>query len=280
MVILAAAPLLAATDGAALFHARRYAEAEKTWRARVAVKPADWEARLWLARTLIELRRVLEALTEIERVTHPAATPEARYQAGLVLRQLAEQRFDDLEKAAPGSPAVLHLSAQRLVRQGNHVAALAQYRAVAQLDPQRPGAHYAIGNVLWRMRELDGAEAELRQELARNPRHGMAQFRLGEVLIARGQEAEAVTPLEAAASALPGQLEIRRELGKAYRKAGRLADARRLWEAIAAVRPGDDQVHFLLGTLYREMGEAALSQASLARHRTLLEQRRVLTEKR
>ena len=247
MVILVVAPLLGAADGTALFHARRFAEAEKTWRARVAARPADWEARLWLARALIELRRVPEALAEIERVANPAATPEARYQAGVLLRQLAEQRFADLEQAAPGSPAVLHLTAQRLERQGNHAAALLQYRAAAQLDPQRPGVHYAIGNVLWRMRELDGAESELRRELTRNPRHGMAQFRLGQVLIARGQEAGAVTPLEAAASALPGQLEIRRELGKAYRKAGRLAEARRLWEAIAAARPGDDQVHSCWG---------------------------------
>ncbi len=279
MLLLAATASAAQLqDGATLFNARRYAEAERVLRSRLTAKPADEQARLYLARTLIELNRLPDAVAEVQRLAGLQSSGEARYQAGLILRQLAERRFQDLEEAAPGSPAVLFLAAQRLERQGHHAEALEQYRAAAKLEPRRPGIHYAIGNALWRTRDLEGAVKELSMELARNPQHGMARFRLGQVLIARGEEAAAIEPLEAAREALPQNLEIQRELGKAYRKAGRHAEARRTWETLARARPGDDQVHFLLGGLYREMGEPALAQAALARHRVILERRRALSE--
>ena len=280
MLLLAAtAPAAQPQDGATLFNARRYAEAERALRSRLAAKPADERARLYLAKTLIELNRLPAAVAEVQHLAGLRSSPEARYQAGLILRQLAERRFQDLEQAAPDSPAVLVLAAQRLERQGNHPEALERYRAAAKLEPQRPGVHYAIGNALWRTRDLEGAEEELSMELARNPQHGMARFRLGQVLIARGEEAAAIGPLEAARQALPENLDIQRELGKAYRKAGRHAEARRTWEALARARPGDNQVHFLLGGLYREMGEPSLAQVALARHRLILERRRALSER-
>lgn len=274
LLLFAAAP----GNGLALYHARKFAEAERVFRTALAARPADEQTRVYLARTLIEVNRLPEALAELERLAGPAATPEARYQCGLILRELAERRFRDLQQAAPDSPAVLVLGAEHLERQGDRAGALAQFRAAARIEPRRPGLHYAIGNLLWRARELGAAENELRIELEINPQHGMAQFRLGQVLIARGEEAQAVGPLEAAAKAWPGQVEIRRELGKAYRKAGRLADARRLWEAVARSRPEDHQIHFLLGGLYRELGEPVLAKSALDRHRLLLEKRRALSE--
>lgn len=283
-LILSSLALFAAAtpaDGPALYRARRFAEAERAFRATLKARPADEPARLYLARTLIEVNRLPEALSEIERLSGPASTPEARYQCGLILREIAERRFRDLEQAAgPGSPAVLVLGAEHLERQGDHAGALAQYRIAARTEPGRPGLHYAIGNLLWRARDLEGAEGELKRELEINPRHGMAQFRLGLVYIARGEEAQAAGPLEAAAAALPRNVEVRRELGKAYRKAGRLADARRVWEEVARARPDDNQVHFLLGGLYRELGEETLAKSALERHRTLLDKRRVLSEQR
>lgn len=284
LLVMLVVPCLAGTaaeTGPALFHARRYAEAERALRARVAARSTDSEARLYLARTLIELSRIAEALTILEPATDErSASADTRYQAGLILRQLAERRFADLEAAAPGSPAVLELNGQQLERRGDSAAAMEQYRAAAKLDARRPGIHYAIGNLHWRARDLESAERELRMELETNPRHGMAQFRLGQVFIARGDEAAASGPLEAAAQAMPGNLDVLRELGKAYRKSGRQAEARRVWEQVARARPADAQVHFLLGGLYRETGEAALADAALARHRKVLAERRALSERR
>lgn len=269
-----------ATPGVDLYRARRFPEAEKALREALRRQPQDPQPRLWLARTLVELNRIPEALSEIQWLVEARPSPDIEMEAGRLLRRLAERRFRDLSRQDDGQAAVNEIAGRRLEREGNFAAALARYQEALAREPERPGLRYALGSVYWKLRELEPAETNLRIELVRTPSHGMANFRLGQVLIASGREQEAVEPLERAAVALSERIEVRRELGKAYRKAGRAADARRVWEAVAQARPNDDQVHFLLGGLYREAGEPVLAQKELDRHRKLLEDRRRLSERR
>lgn len=280
--VLCACLLLAADakQGIQLYRQRQFREAAQAFRELLQSQPENREARVYLARTLIELGQVAEGLGELERALQGAADPETTFQAGRVVRDLAERRFADLQRLAPNSAAIRELAGLQYERKGQREKALEEYRQAASLEPRRPGIHYRIGNVLWRMRELDRAEEHLRRELAANPHHAQANLRLGQALIARNQEEQAAPFLERAVEADPGSIEARRELGKAYRKMGRLKEARRLWEAIAAARPEDDQVHYLLGGLYREMGEAELAKTAFDKHRSILERRRELAEKR
>lgn len=266
--------------GLTLFRQRQFAPAEAEFRRLLATSPRDDATRLYLARTLIELDRRAEALGEIEKILARSSDPDIRFQAGAILREMAELRFADLERAAPNSAAVRELAGRRHEMRGHLEEALREYRAAAALDPRRPGIHYRIGGVLWRRRELEVAVRELKAELALSPHHAMANLRLGQVLIAQSEEVKAIRYLERAVHAMPDSVDARRELGKAYRKAQRAADARREWETVARARPGDDQVHFLLGNLYRELGEAAASNREFARHREILERRRALAERR
>jgi tetratricopeptide (TPR) repeat protein len=275
--------LLAASEsatGIAMYRQRKFGAAEKEFRRVLSGNPKDAVARIHLARTLIELRRLPEALAEIERVLSQNADPEVRFQIGRIVRELAEQRFAELERAAPGSAAVRELAGRRFEMEGQLAEALEEYQAAAAVEPKRPGVRYMAGNILWKMRRLGEAAEELRAELAANPHHAMANLRLGEVLLARNEEALAAPHLERAVNAMPESVEARRELGKAYRKAGRLAEARREWETVAKVRPNDDQVHYLLGNLYRELGHKELARRELEKHRQILERRRALAEKR
>ena len=50
---------------------------------------------------------------------------------------------------------------------GDLVEALREYRAAAALDSRRPGVHYLIGNILWKMRELDARA--MRSDPAQEP---------------------------------------------------------------------------------------------------------------
>jgi Flp pilus assembly protein TadD len=270
----------AAPSGVTLYQAQRFPEAERALREALRKQPSDPHARMWLARTLVELNRIPEALTELQRLVEAHPAPEIEMEAGRLLRRLAEQRFRSLSRQDDGQAAVSEIAGRRLEREGNFLAALARYQEAQTREPQRPGLHYALGSVYWKLREMEAAERNLRAELERTPEHGMANFRLGQVLIATGKEREAVVPLERAASAIPDRPEVRRELGKAYRKVGRIDDARRVWEAVALERPSDDQVHFLLGGLYRETGDLESSQRELNLHRKLLEDRRRLSERR
>ncbi len=273
MLWLALAAWLAVSDadrGLALLRQREFAQAETLFRTALAARPADAITRLHLARTLIELNRLPEALAEIERAAPPHASPEVRFQAGALLRELASRRATQLARAAPGSAAVDEMTGERLELEGKFSDALKAYRAAAAKEPARSGIHYRIGSVLWKQRDLAGAEESLRLELSHAPHHGMANLRLGETLIAKGDEAAAIPFLER----VPESLEARRELGKAYRKTGRSADARRVWEEVARMRPQDPQIHFLLGGLYRELGEAELARQEMEKHKRILSRTR------
>jgi tetratricopeptide (TPR) repeat protein len=274
-VVIAAFLLAEPADGVALFQERRFAAAEQSFRKRIAEHPNDRTARLYLARTLVELGRVQEALVEVERVLAGEPDAESRFQAGRLLRELAERRFAELQTTAPGSAATLELAGARFEWAGDLDEALKQYRAAAALDPARPGAHYRIANVLWRKREVDPAIKELALELAMNPHHALANMRMGQALISANREEKAIEYLERSVTAMPHSGEARRELGKAYRKVGRTAEARSQWEAVAKMLPNDDQVHYLLATLYRELGESALAKKELETHRSILERRRL-----
>jgi len=268
------------SSGIALYRGRQFVAAEEEFRRLLAKNPKDTAARLHLARTLIELERVPEALAEIERALSGPEDPEVRFQAGRIVRELAERRLAELDRLAPGSAPLHELAGKQFEQKGWLAEALKEYRAAAALDPARPGIHYLIGNILWRSRELDAAELELRAELARTPHHALASLRLGQILMNRDDNAAALAHLERAAVAMRNSVEVRRDLGKAYRNLGRLAEARGEWEAIANLRPEDDQIHYLLGNLYRELGQDQLAKRALQKHRLILERRRALSEKR
>jgi tetratricopeptide (TPR) repeat protein len=261
------------SSGIAMYRQRRFEAAEAEFQKVLVRNPRDTTARLYLARTLVALRRIPEALAEIERALAENPDPEAKFQAGTILRELAERRFAELERRAPNSASLREIAGGQLEMKGDFAGALREYRAAAALDQRRPGVHYLIGNVLWKMRELDSASEELKTELAASPFHGMANLRLGEVLLALSEEGPALPYLERAASAMPESFLTRRELGKAYRKTGRIAEARREWEAVVKAQPEDDQAHYLLGNLYRELGESTLAGKELEKHRAILERR-------
>jgi predicted Zn-dependent protease len=261
-------------SGVEQYRNRNFLQAERTLRTALKADPKDERARLYLAKTLIELKRTAEALAVLQPLTTQTAKAESRLEAGRLLRQLAESRFRALQRAAGGTAATMEIAARRLEREGNFTAALEQYRAVQRLEPERPGIRFSIGSVLWKMRDFPAAEPELRAELAVRPGHSMANLRLGQLLMMTDRETEAIPHLEQAHKAMPHLIDIARELGKAYRKAGRLQDARSAFEAVAAARPEDDQIHYLLSSLYRELGEAERANDELRKHRDLLRKKR------
>ena len=266
--------------GIDMYNSGQFEGAEKVFRHVLTQNPRDGTARLYLARTLVSLQRVPEALAEIDRTLSSQPDPEIQFQAGRILRTLAESRFAELERVAPNSAALHEMVGRRLELKGDLAGALRKYRVAADLEPRRPGVHYLIGNILWRMHELDEAKAALETELALNPHHAMANFRRGQIGIANGEEDAALPHLQRVVTAMPEYIGARRELGKTYRKLGRRDEARREWEAVAKARPDDDQVHYLLGNLYREYGEEEQATRELQKHREIIERRRAMAEKR
>src|SRR5207245_4904474 len=83
--------LIAASDssrGIEMYRQRQFKAAEAEFQRILVRSPRDTTARLYLARTLVELRRIPEALAEVERALTGNAPPEALFQAGRIVREL------------------------------------------------------------------------------------------------------------------------------------------------------------------------------------------------
>lgn len=235
--------------------------------------PSNPKVHLLLARALIEAGRIPEAISHLQTAAKNESNAEARFEVGEILQQLALARQAELRRIAPDSPELDELAGRQFELQGRLNEALQRYKAAATKDAQRGGIHFLIGNLLWRQRNLAEAEAELRNELQRNPHHGMANLRLGEVLLAADRAQDAVAPLEHAVAVMPDSPLAHRELGKAYRKVDRPEDALREWKQVTAASPNDDQVHFLLGSLYKQLGDSQAAASEMKLHREILTRR-------
>lgn len=235
--------------------------------------PSNPKVHLLLARALIEAGRIPEAIGHLQTAAKNESNAEARFAVGEILQQLALARQAELRRIAPDSPELDELAGRQFELQGRLDDALQRYKSAAAKDAQRGGIHFLIGNLLWRQRNLPAAEAELRNELERNPHHGMANLRLGEVLLATDRAQDAVVPLERAVAVMSTSSAAHRELGKAYRKVDRPQNALREWKLVAAARPNDDQVHFLLGSLYKQLGDSQAAAREMKLHRDILMRR-------
>ncbi len=285
--MLALAPillLLAASDldrlvgqSESAFFNREFVSAERYARQAVAASPHSASARLQLARSLIELGRLPDALEQIQLVSAAAHDANTRFVVGQVMQRLSDDRLQELERVAPDSPELLELLGRQHERRGDLKQALSEYRRAAQLQSHRAGVHFLIGNALWKLREFDAALTDLLLEINTNPGHTLANLRAGECLMALDQDERAIPFLtRAAATSIDG----RRELGKALKKVGRLQESRQALESVAEARPDDDSVHMLLGQVCRALGDNAAAERQFQLQRELLAKRRDAAQKR
>ncbi|MCU1273892.1 MAG: hypothetical protein JWO48_1323 [Bryobacterales bacterium] len=215
-----------------------------------------------------------EALRQIREMldNHPG-NPEAQFEAGAILQELAGTTFRRMGRLAPDSVETHELLGKYYEAQGKLPEALAEYRAALDKNSRAPGLHFLAGNILWKQRDFEAALAELESEVRINPDHSTANHRIGNIYIARDETARAIPYLEKAVRAEPALLEAHRDLGKAYRLAGRMNEAIEQLTFVAAHRPDDDSVHAQLAVVYRALGNTEKAAAELKLQRELLQKR-------
>ena len=75
-------------------------------------------------------------------------------------------------------------------------ARLANFKKMAEADPDNELAHFSLGKLYFETRSFDAAEASLRRALELNPKHSLAYQLLGETLLAQGNKEDAVELLK------------------------------------------------------------------------------------
>jgi Flp pilus assembly protein TadD len=236
-----------------------------------AQKPVDAIAAE--ARALISEKKITEALNLVSELQkRGAADPEAELAAGEILQELAALRAEQLQRVAPDSAEAHELLGKSLESQGKLEEALAEYRRAMEKAPGKPGLHFLIGNVDWKLRKTDDAQRELVEELKTNAHHAMANLRMGQILLEaqRDSPSQAIAYLQEAVADAPASLEAHREYGKALRLAHRYPEAEKQLRLVEAQAPDDPTVHAQLAALYKEMGEQQKARDEITIHAKLL----------
>ena len=210
-------------------------------------------------------------------------TPAGNNFAGLAALALDDQMSarTHLEKVVKADPSDLQGQlrlAEIYSQQRDYTAAVAAYRKITELDPQRADAFSGLGAILFKQNQFKDAAEALEKAAALGTAGQVqydigaaweaatdfakaagayekyialgtadawkAQWRSGFCRIQLGEYEPAIAALLAAQAAQPKEVKVRESLAEAYVKAGRLEEAEGVYSALAALNPPEAKNYF------------------------------------
>jgi tetratricopeptide (TPR) repeat protein len=184
--------------------------------------------------------------------------PSLLYLSYRIHSDLANRAILTMAIADPGSAEIHQAMARELAKQGNTAQAIIDYREAIRINPQLPGVHTDLGDLLFH--SLDeklqaSAASEFQAALDANPRDEKAELALG-VLAARRGDLKAAYTADAHALQLdPNDSDACTELAKVLIQMDKNDEARKLLDRAIQIDPANYVAHFRLSTLYRHQGK-------------------------
>src|SRR6266403_2400410 len=206
---------------------------------------------------------------------------EIIYTAYRLYSDLADESRLSLTVAAPKSARVHQMMAHELARQGNTPEAIANYREALRLQPNLPGLHFELAEMLNSSSAPDApqqAELEYKVALAINPTDEKSECRLGDLAAAKGDTAASREHYERALKLQPNDPEANIGLAKALMAMNQPEKALPLLENAVRLDPTSAVAHFRLSTIYRQMGRAEDAQRELEQYQKYKDMKEKLRE--
>src|SRR5271155_4937811 len=179
------------------------------------------------------------------------------YTAYRIYSDLANESLLSLTVVAPNSARMHQAMAHELAKQGHTEEAIENYRAALKIDPQLPGLHFELAEVLRTVsppEAQDEAEREYRAALEANPLDEQSEIRLGDIAAQKNDLKEAYERYTRAVQLQPGDPEASIGLAKVLMAMDQPQKAEPLLVHAIALDPTSAVAHFRLGTVYRELG--------------------------
>ena len=179
------------------------------------------------------------------------------YTAYRVYSDVTDESLLRLSLVAPNSARMHQGMAHELAKRGNITAALENYRAALKIDPQLPGLHFELAEMLRTSSGQENhaeAESEYKAALQVNPLDEQAECRLGDIAVQRNDLKEAGERFMKALKLQPNDAQASIGLAKVSMAEGQLEKAASLLEHALQLDPTSAVAHFRLGTVYRQLG--------------------------
>ena len=191
------------------------------------------------------------------------------YTSYRVYSDLAAQSLLSLSLVAPNSARMHQAMAHELAMQGKNAAAIENYRKALAIDPNLPGLHFELAEMLnLSTSPADRAEAEsqYKQALAVNPFDEQSECRLGDIAARNDDLKEADARYTRAVQLRPSDPDASLGLAKVLMAMGQPQKAQPLLERAIQLDPTSAVAHFRLSTVYRETGRVADAKRELAEY--------------
>jgi len=183
--------------------------------------------------------------------------PEVLYAAYRTYSDLWGESMLALSIAAPDSAQMQQVLAHEEARQGNNDAAIAHLRKALTLNPQLPGAHFELAELLYSAQDAavkNQAEAEYRAALKENPQDEKSIVRLAEIDATKGDSQQALKEYTRASELQPTDADAKLGMAKVLTDTNQGEKAQTVLEQAVQIDPTNATAHYRLAAMYRKAG--------------------------
>ncbi len=191
---------------------------------------------------------------------------EVLYASYRIYSDLAAESMLSLSIVAPDSARMHQVMAHELERQGDTEGAIKNYREALKLNPQLPGLHFELAEVLNASsvpQEKEAAEGEYKAALAVNPFDEQSERRLGDIATRTGDEKGAYEYYSRAVQLEPNDAEADLGLAKTLISMHQPQKAEVLFEKTIQLDPTIAVAHYRLSLIYRDQRRTADAQREM-----------------
>jgi Tfp pilus assembly protein PilF len=197
------------------------------------------------------------------------ANVEIIYAGYRIYSDLLDESRLSLSVAGPNSARTHQMMAHELARQGRTDEAIANYRQALAINPNLPGVHFELAEML-NNSSVEGGPAEAQKEykaaLALNPFDEKSECRLGDIAAQRGDLEEANSRYARALQLQPNDPEANIGMAKVLMSRNQTEKAEALLKRAIELDPTSSLAHFRLSTIYRQTGRADDAKRELAEY--------------
>ncbi len=181
------------------------------------------------------------------------------YSAYRLYSDLADESLLSLSVVDPNSARMHQALAHELAKRGNTPEAIENYRAALKLDPQLPGLHFELAEMLNTVGTAESrqeAESEYKAALEVNPLDEQSERRLGDIASQANDSKAAFDYYTRAVQLQPDDPEASIGLAKVLMSLDQPGKAEPLLLHALQLDPTSAVAHFRLSTIYRQTGRA------------------------
>jgi len=191
------------------------------------------------------------------------------YSAYRVYSDLANESLLSLTIVAPNSARTHQAMAHEFAERGETPKAIEHYRAALKINPQLPGLHFELGDLLRTSGSKNEAEAEseYKSALQVNPGDEQALCRLGEIALQGNNLDEANQRFSKALQLQPNDPEASIGAAKVAMAMQNSKKAETLLLHAIQLDPTSAVAHFRLSTVYRQLGRTVDAQNEIEQYK-------------